>query len=377
MFGLKTLSLIASTFLLSGSEAKKVFIENDGLAPLQLLFPLMAGWEVVGISTSIGSSSVVDGVGQVTNILETYNLTSCIPNYIGAQNPLIRTNESFHVWEELFGELVWQGAFAPGYADMYTWDNVTYDDTPGAIAMINAVRENRDTDPVYIYSAGTLTTVAQALSIYPDLINDAAGLYIMGGYIDGQYMQAVGPSIVNDINTDINLIQDPEAAQIALTAPWKEVVIGGNVTNYLVPSQELYDIIIDRAGGYENLEDLDYFNPVLSLVATGNYTENNEQQTLPFWDEVVSAFMVWPDLAQFNISVKTAVDTQFYSPFYGSLRIWGEEFAPARAQTGNATIVTSIDDSRFYGLVVDTFFQDWRQYCEVGGPVELDISSLE
>ncbi|KAG2735750.1 hypothetical protein G9P44_001964 [Scheffersomyces stipitis] len=355
------------------TAAKKVFIDNDGLAPLQVLFPLLAGWEVLGISTSFGSSSTVDSAGAAYDVLTAYNLTSCIPHYVGAQQPLLRTQDTFDTWQSLFGELVWQGAFAPSYEDLYSWDNITYNDSvPGAVALIEAVKANKDTDPVYIYAAGMMTTVAQAISLYPDLVKDAAGLYIMGGYFDQQFAAGTGTPIVNDINTDINLMQDPEAAQIVLTANWTELYIGANVTNYLVPSQELYDRLITKAGGYSVLEENSYLEPVLNLVATGNYTENNSQQTLPFWDEVVSAFMVWPDMVQSTTNFSVAVDTQFYSPFYGSLRIWGAEFAPKGQITGNATIVNKIDDSRFYDLLVSTYFMDWRQYCEVGGPVTLE-----
>ncbi|KAK6455241.1 Inosine/uridine-preferring nucleoside hydrolase [Scheffersomyces xylosifermentans] len=363
---------VAVASILGLTTAKKVFIDNDGLAPLQVLFPLAAGWEVLGISTSFGSSSVVDAAGTAFDILQTYNLSSCIPHYVGAQQPLLRTQDTFDAWQSLFGELVWQGAFASFYEDTYTWDNFTYNETlPGAIAMVEAVKANKDTDPVYIYAAGMMTTVAQAISIYPNLVKEAAGLYIMGGYFDQQYAAATGPSIVNDINTDINLMQDPEAAQIVLTANWSQIYIGANVTNYLVPSQALYDILINKAGGLSVLEDTPYFEFVSNLVATGNYSENTSEQTLPFWDEVVSAFMVWPDLIESTTNFSVAVDTSFYSPFYGSLRIWGADYAPKGAITGNATIVNKINDDKFYDLLVSTYFQDWRQYCEVGGPVAL------
>lgn len=359
--------------LLSLVTSKKVFIDNDGLSALQVLFPLKAGWEIVGISGSFGSSSAVDAVGIGSDILETYNLTSCIPHYVGAQQPLLRNQETFDFWQDMFGSLVWQGAFSHEYKDSYSWDNVTYDDSKaGAVAMIEAVKANKDKDPVYIWAAGMMTTVAQAISLYPNIVEESAGLYIMGGYFDTQYVAGLGSSIVNDINTDINLIQDPEAAQIVLTAPWKTLVLGANVTNYLVPSQELYNRIISRAGGIEIIQDNPYFVQVLELLSTGNYTENTSEETLPFWDEVVTAFMVWPDLIEDTSNFSVAVDTLFYSPFYGNLRIWGHEYAPKGVKTGNATIVNKIDNARFYDLLIDAYFEDWRQYCLCGKSVVLE-----
>ncbi|EMG46207.1 hypothetical protein SBY92_000936 [Candida maltosa Xu316] len=367
------MNILYILFLVSFVSSKKVFIDNDGLSALQVLFPLKAGWEIVGISGSFGSSSAVDSMGAGYDVLKTYNLTSCIPHYLGAQQPLLRNQQTFDYWQDMFGELIWQGGFSHSYQDTYSWDNFTYNDSiPGALAMIEAVKANKDTDPVYIWAAGMMTTVAQAISLYPNLVNESAGLYIMGGYFDTQYAAASGTPIVNDINTDINLIQDPEAAQIVLTADWNELVIGANVTNYLVPSQELYDRLIDKAHGFTTIEDDPYFGELSALLATGNYTENTSEEKLPFWDEVVTAFMVWPDLIEDSSDFSVAVDTSFYSPFYGNLRIWGHDYAPKGVKTGNATIINKITDSRFYDLLVDTYFEDWRQYCSVKGPVELD-----
>lgn len=365
---------LSSTLLLSLVEAKKIFIDNDGLSPTQLLFPLAAGHEVVGLSASFGSCSLVDCVGVASAIVEDYNLSSCIPFHVGAQQPLLRTYDTFQLWEDLFGELVWQGGWTPGYEDTYTWDNITnVDDIPGAIALINAVKEYKDTDPITIYMAGLGTTVAQALSIYPQLVNETAGLYIMGGYIDTQMAAATAKdSIVIDINTDINLIQDPEAAQMVLTAGWKELYIGGNVTNYLVPSQALYNEFIERAGGFDVIEDTPYLSWVLSLLGTGNYSENNDQQTLPFWDDVVSAYMSWPEMILESSEVSVAVDTAFYSPFYGNLRVWNSSWAPPSGiKVGAAKIIDKVDNDFFFGKLLDTYYQNWTQYCEVGGPVEL------
>lgn len=354
---------------ISTVSAKKVFIDNDGLNALQLLIPLYGGYDVVGVSMSFGSSSTVDSLGSGYDVLTSYNMTSCIPLYLGAQQPLIQTNETFHLHSTLFGAPVWEGAFTPGYVDSYNISNITYSDVPGALALIDAVKAYKDTDPVMIWAAGMMTTVAQALSIYPKLVDEAAGLYIMGGYVDTQFAQATGDSFQVDVNTDINLIQDPEAAQIVLTAGWKDLYIGANVTNYLVPSQQLYDRLIIKAGGLDVINENDYLAPVQDIVLSGNYSlnSNDTENILPFWDEVVSAFMAFPNILTSVTSVRAAVDTSFYSPFYGNLRVWGSDFAPTTGyRTGNATIVNSIKKDKFYDLLVDVLFEDWREYCHIG-----------
>ncbi|KAG7698339.1 hypothetical protein KL933_001285 [Ogataea haglerorum] len=349
------------------ASAKKVFIDNDGLDALQLLYPLYGGYEIVGISMSFGSVSAVDGLGQAYDLLVNYNLSSCIPLYLGAEQPLMQTNETFHIHNQLFGAPVWEGAFASSYRNSYNWSDFTYkNETPGAVALIEAVRKYKDTDPVAIFAAGMMTTVAQALSIYPRLAEEAAGLYIMGGYIDTQYAQATGNSLEVDINTDINLIQDPEGAQITLTAPWKKIVIGGNFTNYITPSQEIFDRIIDRAGGMSVIENTPYLGPVQTFIYDGNYTDI-QSEALPYWDDAVAAIIGFPNLILDSLDVKCAVDTAFYSPFYGNLRVWGEQFAPTSGiKTGNGTFINAIQKDVFYDLMVEALFTDWRQYCHTG-----------
>lgn len=370
----KVLFAIAS--VLATANSKKVFIENDGGDVGVTLIPLLAGWEIVGVSGSLGSASYVDAVGGQAKVLEEYNLTQCIPCYAGASTPLLRTNDTFHVWEDLYGSLVWQGAWAPDYVDTYTWDDFTYNKTtPGAIALIEAVKANKDSDPIEIFSAGTLTTVAQALSIYPDLVKDAAGIYVMGAYIDGQYAKATGNAITDDLNTDINIIQDPEAAQMVLTADWDHIIIGGNVTNYEVPSQEIYDEMIDRADGLKNIRTSPYLPAVNQTVQSGNYTINakNDQNVLPFWDPVVSAIMAYPEIILEKTEVALAVDTAYNSPFYGTVRIWSHDRAPKAIKTGNVTIIDSIDKDEFYDILMDSYFQNYTNYCTDGTLTELDF----
>lgn len=363
----KSFALIIS-ILATLVSSKKIFIDNDGMSVNQLLIPLYAGYEIVGLSMSFGSSSVVDSLGSCYTLLENYNLTSCIPLYKGAENPLIQTNDTFHLHEDLFGELVWQGAFSTSYTDSYNYSSIVYNETlPGALALIEKVKMYKDTDPVVIMAEGMMTTVAQALSIYPQLVNESAGLWIMGGYVDNQYAQTTGDAKTIDVNTDINLLQDPEAAQIALTASWKELMIGGNVTNYLVPSQEFYDRIIDRAGGLSVIEDTPYFKPIENVIGTGNYTENGPDANYPYWGEVVAASIGYPDLIKHTTSTKCAVDTGFYSPFYGYLRIWNKDWAPTSGvRTGDCTMIDVVDYDPIYDMMIDILFSDWRQYCETG-----------
>lgn len=148
----------------------------------------------------------------------------------------------------------------------------------------------------------------------------------MGGSIDFNSAQATTEKFITvDIQTDINLIQDSEVAQIVLGADWKESIIGGDVTNYVLPSQDLYDEIIKRAGSYGFIDDTEYLSPVLRLISSGNFTENNEQETIPFWDEVVKAYLSCPKILRQSTDAACAIDTSFNSPYYGNWRLFYKE----------------------------------------------------
>lgn len=353
------LALVAATAF----AKRKVFIDNDGLTPLNVVLPLLGDMEIVGISASFGDPSLVDALGEAADILANYSMESCIKVYAGAEQPLLRTKKTFDIWQQLFGEFVWKGAWRDDYTDSYNLSDISYNETlPAATALINAVKENPG--EVEIYAAGLMTTVAQAVSMWPGIVDHVKAVWIMGGYIDGQYAQVTGGDTINDINTDFNLMFDPEAAQMVFTAGFKEMYIGGNVTNYVYPTQAFYDRLVDEFG-YENITtDDEYF-------AIYNYVGNNNASsvTLPMWDEVVSAFMAFPELIKETMNVSAAIDTSFNSPFYGDLRIWPADLTPTAGRSGNVTYVNSIDVEAILGKMGDALALNWSQYCTKGGPV--------
>lgn len=119
---IKAIALAAVTLTVNG---KKLFIDNDGSDFGAILYPIMAGIEIVGFSGVYGSASYVDAIGSMAEMMDEFNVSSCIPLYGGASQPLLRTKETFKIWEDLYGALVWEGCWADGYEDAY----------PGAISL--------------------------------------------------------------------------------------------------------------------------------------------------------------------------------------------------------------------------------------------------
>lgn len=90
--------------------------------------------------------------------------------------------------------------------------------------------------------------------------------------------QAVGTVNEADINSDINLMIDPEASKIALTANFPNIVIAGNVANQVISSQEFLDEIYEVKNPYSEL------------------MYNYYGTSFPFWDETAMALLIDPTL---------------------------------------------------------------------------------
>lgn len=132
---------------------------------------------------------------------------------------------------------------------------------------------------VSIYAAGSMTNVALAVRMDSRFARLAKELVIMGGYVDTNFYQADGTENEADINTDINLMIDPEAARIALTADFPSITIAGNVANQVISTQAFLDEVHEVR------------NPYSDLVYNDYGTE------FPFWDETAAALMIDPSLS--------------------------------------------------------------------------------
>ena len=75
-----------------------------------------------------------------------------------------------------------------------------------------------------------------------------------------------------------NLIVDPEAAKIALTAPFPHIPIVGNGATHTTPTQKFIDDIAQVKNPYTQI-----FSKYYGTL-------------LPFWDETAAAVMVDPSL---------------------------------------------------------------------------------
>ncbi|KAA6406894.1 MAG: hypothetical protein FRX48_09392 [Lasallia pustulata] len=324
---------------------------------LQLLCQRMeraldAGMEILALASDTCDTWVDQTTLHALALLEIGNL-SCIPVTKGVTYPLVQTPQRLSIWQQLWGRLQWQGVFAP---ENLTAESLGADPTSGdpsrisrsafiegfpnttalpgytaAAFMIEQVHAHPG--QVSIFSAGALTNVATAIRLDPTFAPTAKELILMGGYLDTNLYQLQSP-LAQDISSDFNLLADPTAAHITLTAAFPSISLAGNVANqqYLSPAQ--------RAAV---LAAADPANPYARLL-------ESFELAFPLWDETAAAVMAWPELVTASVVAYADVDTAFDGPDLGRLHVWAEEFAPPHTRRVN--YVLGIDQEAFYERVM-------------------------
>ncbi|OZJ01461.1 hypothetical protein BZG36_05674, partial [Bifiguratus adelaidae] len=357
-----SLALFASS-LVSASVIEKtkrksngkryVVADNDWLSTgyIPILLAVDSDVELLAVTSVTGNTWQHECALHALAALEIGNL-SCIPVIEGAIYPLINTANRFQAWETVHGALPWQGVFAPYNATaealgadptsgtnpnrvsknafLEGFPNITaVEGKKAATYMVEMV--NKYPGQVSIYAAGAMTNVALAVRLDDNFARLAKELVIMGGYVDDNMYQATGTLNEADINSDLNLMIDPEAAKIAITAPFPSITVVGNVANQVIPSQEFLDDIYKVKNHYTTLM-YEYYGTMF-----------------PFWDETAMALLIDPTLATNTSVVYMDVDTAYGSPNYGNAHVYQKAYMPPNVRAVN--YVNTIDAERFKAMI--------------------------
>lgn len=293
----------------------------------------------------------------------------------GETYPLIQTYQRFQLYQQLWGSLEWQGVFAPQNLTAQSLGNdPTGDDPsqisksaftegypnttvlegysaaqfmveqvhkyPGQVSIYSAVRARvqnhgfRTTARLYVWQLthpqGSLTNIAAAIRLDSTFARAAKELVIMGGYVDLNLYQLQSP-LAQDIGSDINFLVDPEAAHIAVTAPFPSITIAGNVANQQYLTQSMLDRITSSSdNAYARLME-------------------GYDISLPLWDETAAAIMAFPDLVTSEVKAYVDVNTAFDGPDLGRTHLWSREFAPGH--TREVSYVLGINQTAFFERV--------------------------
>ncbi|GBQ88887.1 inosine-uridine nucleoside N-ribohydrolase [Acetobacter nitrogenifigens DSM 23921 = NBRC 105050] len=350
-----TLSIVATATAASPTDADQnlVFIDNDFSGPgetnIESLYPALSDphARLLGVGAVTGDAWRDEGAAHLLAFLKQVGCPS-LPLYLGAEMPLVRTANEMYAWEAQYGRIIWKGAWQPasprhptGHPDQPSLIPAMPEGfTPtlphgesAAHAMIDAV--HRYPHQVTIVAGGPLTDVALAIKLDSEFAGLAKQLVFMGGLLDTDHPQiAVEKTHEIDFYTDFNMIFDPEAAHIVLTAPWRSITNMGNVTLGVLLKTELRE----QAKGKK-----------APLAA---YFARYAQPGIPMWDELTTAVALHPELV--TSSVDATMDVEIArGMFYG--RAHARPLSLSLKGAPVVHIVTAVDAAKFYQIFAEGF----------------------
>lgn len=318
-----------------------VIHDNDFVGPggpdIQPVVLLLANpaVKVLGFTVVSGDGWRDEETAHLLRFLEIAHRTD-VPVVNGAVFPLINSVARMRAWEQAYGKLPWKGAWndpKPGENfhpdDPYLVPdnpsgNPTAKPAPGTAADFMIQQVHKYPHQVTILASGPLTNLALAIRLDPQFAGLAKELVFMGAFLGANILQVSGDA---DINSDFNILFDPEAAHIVLTAPWARITVLGDVTNQTMMTPEL----IARMASVKT--------PVTEFLA--KYAVN-----LPLWDEMTAAVAIDRSLITRSIEANMDVDLE-HGMHYGQVHVWPDAITPHQGEQ-KVTIVQAVDLDRFY-----------------------------
>lgn len=341
---------IGSAHAGASSGPELVIADNDYLGPggsnIQSVIPLLNNpkLRVLGLTVVAGDDWENAESARIRRFLEISGHRD-VPVFDGATQPLVNTVALTRLREQQFGTLPWKGAWGGLGSMSKTPDTqpavaTTPDGAPtlqpqgipAALFMIQQVHAHPH--EVTIIEAGPMTNLALAIRLDPSFASTAKQLVFMGGYLDLSMMSVTGNA---DNGSDFNLIFDPEAAHITLTAPWPRITSVANVSNDVVLSKDEVAAIAHN-----------HKTPVTDYLVKYNVP-------LAMWDEVTSAIVADPALvtkaqdAYMDVEISKGIG-------YGHAYVWPDSLAPKGMGVRKVRIIQAIDTARF-----KKDYADWAQ----------------
>jgi inosine-uridine nucleoside N-ribohydrolase len=338
------LGLLALLLATRAMAADKLLVieDNDFLGPggsnIQSVLPLIASprIELLGFTVVTGDGWRDEEANYLLKFLEVAGVTS-VPVLKGAVFPLVNSAARTRAWEAAYGKLAWKGA----WNDDPSWGPSFHPTTPYTVAPLadgnptlapsaeGAVpfllrMVHAHPHQVTILAAGPLTNLALAIREDPDFAGLAKELVFMGAIIDSNLQQVTDNA---DYAADFNLMFDPEAAHVVLTADWPKITAVGNVSN----ETRLTPEILAR----------------LTRVKTkaAAYLAAHAEAGLPLWDELAAAIVADPTLV--TGTVEAAMDVNLdHGMDYGRVHVWPDAIAPHLGER-EVVIVQTVDKARF------------------------------
>ncbi|AXB78847.1 nucleoside hydrolase [Novosphingobium sp. P6W] len=358
---LVALALAQNAALAAAAERKRtpelVIYDNDwsvstggkGYVSQPALAILLAdpNFRILGLTSVSGDYWRDEGVASLLRFLELIGAPG-VPVHNGAVLPLVNSAARHADWEARFGKAYWSGAWNDAERDPFAhaqgpWMIIPPREgmptlkpaTQNAVSfLIEAV--HRHPGAVTIYAEGPLTNIALALRQDPAFASLVRRIIIQGSSVGAAHEGA-------DKRAEFNFQFDPEAADIVLTAPWREAVLLGDISN----RTELTPALLARMARID--------------TPAGRYATANASPGLPLWSQLGAAIIVDPAIVREAVPAVVAVSLD-HGAEYGRTRSWpaGHAQAPALGQRA-VSIVTQVDSARLADLYVESLSRPIRR----------------
>jgi inosine-uridine nucleoside N-ribohydrolase len=340
----------------AAGPSRLVIFDNDFYGPASTdlqaaAFLLLSNSDVkvLGLTVVSGDGWRDEEVAHTLRLLEIVHRTD-VPVVPGAVFPLINTQARQQAWQRSYGRIPWKGAWNdpkeglfPDYKPHGPFEVPPLDEgAPSLKASTEIAAEflieqvHKYPHEVTILAAGPLTNLAIACRLDPEFASLAKELIFMGGLINTGLSKATGNP---DFASDFNLLFDPEAAEIVLTAAWQKITSVGDVTNDTFFSDGLLQQIAQTK------------TPLTQYIV--KYAEKN----VPLWDELTVGIFLDPTLVTKQTTVLMDVDVS-HGPGYGSARIWSDTVAPHTGER-KVSVVREVDVNRFTEAFVHAMRTTW------------------
>ena len=295
--------------------------------------------EILGITVVTGDQWLKAEVAHTLRMLELIGRTD-IPVVPGAEYPLVRRKQETEMWEDRYGLVRWLGAWTPRLyhppdqlGDMPEGPPTTKPaDEDAAHFLIRMV--HKFPNEITIYEGGPMTNLALAISIDPEFAGLAKELVFMGASLAPQ---TPDPEFINAPRREFNVWFDPEAAHIALRAPWKKIVC--TTVDISVKTRLTIELI-------NQIKASDW--PAARYV--GKYARLRGEYNY-LWDELAAVAWLDPGLI-------TQQETRFMDinldpgAGYGDTLTWAEQDKP-KVDVRPVEIQVDVNLERFYKMFVD------------------------
>lgn len=314
------------------------------------LFMLAKSEEVdlLGLTIAVGNVWIPEGTAYALSNLEVLGMTD-IPVVMGVEEPLMGNRQSLLDAESrLFGApFKYKGAYSRPVPKSYIDLGVDKDGNKivpyggyspveprtGAVEFIYE-QVKKYPNEVTLLVVGAATNIAVLVREHPDVVPLVKRVIYMGGSFDipGNTTPAA----------EFNWWFDPEAARIALRAPWKEqIILPLDVCEKYTFGKEQYDRIV---GGNQT--------PVVKMFKDlmGPEFEINPDSKSFVWDSMTAAFILKPDIVTNVVENYVDIDVSRGHDYGRSLR-YPEGGQPEGTQL--AKIVFDIDIEAFWDLFVE------------------------